>query len=364
MKKVYDTIVIGSGLIGTLTARMLAKSNERVAIIDRQIIGKESSWAGGGILSPLYPWRYPEPVTKLARWGHENYKKFSNELFQETGIDPEYLNSGLLILDSIDEYPQASKWADDYSIPMQLLDENECREIEPLASNNTQSGIWLPEVAQMRNPRLMKSMKRSLEINNIDVYENCEILAINQLRNKAVGCSSADAQFSAEKIIVTSGAWSAPLLKTTGLNLSVEPVLGQMILFNAKALALKRIVLSKDRYIIPRKDGRVLVGSTLEHVGFNKKTTQAAKIELLAEAQRIIPELENYPIEHHWAGLRPGSPQGVPYVAEHPEISNLYINTGHYRNGVILGLASVNLLLDIIFNRDSVFEKSDYQDTS
>lgn len=362
MTKVYDSVVIGGGLIGMLTARALAKEGDRVAIIDKNEMGKEASWAGGGILSPLYPWRYEKPVTKLARWSQIHYEAFANELFQETGIDPEYIKSGLLIIDAEKEQQTACDWAKKYSSALQVVDAQACCEIEPALLKNTGTGLWLPEVAQMRNPRLMKAMRQSMELNSyIDAFEGCQIVSIDKDKNGGCSCSSLNEKFNAAKVIVTSGAWSAGLLETTGVNLKVEPVLGQMILFKTRNFSLQKIILSKDRYVIPRKDGRVLVGSTLEHVGFNKKTTRVARDELVAEANRIIPGLADYPVEHHWAGLRPGSSKGIPYIAEHPEIKNLYVNTGHFRNGVVLGLASVKLLMDIIAKRDSVFNVSDYQ---
>ena len=140
------------------------------------------------------------------------------------------------------------------------------------------------------------------------------------------------------------------------MQLPVKPVRGQMILYRAEPGVVQRIVLSQDRYVIPRRDGRILVGSTVEDVGFEKATTRAAMQELEAEARRIIPALANYPIEHHWAGLRPGSPHDIPYIMQHPRISGLFVNTGHFRNGVVLGPASARLLADILLQREPILD--------
>ena len=161
-------------------------------------------------------------------------------------------------------------------------------------------------------------------------------------------------------MIITAGAWSGQLLNTIGTSLEVNPVRGQMILFMTQPGLISRIVLSNDRYIIPRRDGCVLVGSTVEHVGFNKSTTAIGLEELKYAAFELIPRLVDYSVEEHWAGLRPSSPNGVPYIGKHPTIEGLYINTGHFRNGIVLGLASAHLLADIILERPPILEPSIY----
>ena len=133
-----------------------------------------------------------------------------------------------------------------------------------------------------------------------------------------------------------------------------------MILFKTEPGKIKRITLSQDRYVIPRRDGRVLVGSTLEHTGFDKTITTDAREELMQEAYRIIPSLKEAEIEFHWAGLRPGSTNGIPYICPVRDIEGLYLNAGHYRNGVVLGPASARLAADLILNRRPILESSVY----
>jgi len=137
-----------------------------------------------------------------------------------------------------------------------------------------------------------------------------------------------------------------------------------MLLFKAAPALVRRIVLSEQRYVIPRRDGRVLVGSTLEHVGFRKQATETARAELHAMALKLIPALADCPVEHHWAGLRPGSPQGVPYIYEHPTIRSLYVNCGHYRNGVVMGPAAARLLADQVLARPPILSIAPYSLTS
>jgi glycine oxidase len=161
-------------------------------------------------------------------------------------------------------------------------------------------------------------------------------------------------------VVVAGGAWSGELLKTAGVSLPMAPVRGQMLLFRAAPGLLKRMVMRHYRYLIPRRDGRILAGSTLEQVGFDKATTRSAAEKLHRAALELVPALEDCPVEHHWTGLRPGNLSGVPYIGEHPAWKGLYVSTGHYRNGVVLAPASARLLADMALSRPHSLDPAPY----
>jgi glycine oxidase len=133
-----------------------------------------------------------------------------------------------------------------------------------------------------------------------------------------------------------------------------------MVLFKSSPEVLKHIVLDQGRYLIPRRDGRILMGSTVERVGFDKRTTKAAREELVAAAIARVPALKYAELERHWAGLRPGSPDGIPYIGPHPEVGGLFVNTGHYRNGVVMGLASAQLAANLMLDQPPVVDPEPY----
>jgi len=345
-----DCIIVGGGLIGMLSARELKKHGLDVLVLEKGELGKESSWAGGGILSPLHPWRYSDKVNELASTGHKVYPQLAQELHQESGIDPEYLRSGLLVLGS-QEQQLAIDWASRWSVNLSVIEgEAGLQQICPGLSGNYDTAFYLPEVAQMRNPRLVKSARGSLDTLGINYQEHAQVTSLLVENGKAKGVVVNGKERHAGNVLIAGGAWSAELLKPYQNVPDISPVKGQMILFKGSKNRLKRILLAENRYLIPRKDGRILCGSTLEHTGFEKQISEQVKAELTASAIDIFPELVDMEIEHHWAGLRPGSPNGDPYIGRQKEIEGLYINAGHYRNGVILGIGSAQRIAELIIN--------------
>lgn len=323
-----------------LSARELKKSGMDVLVLDKGPLGKEASWAGGGILSPLHPWRYPDEVNVLASEGHRLYPQVAKELERESGIDPEYFRTGMLVLNS-QELEEARLWSDKWGIELSLVESAaELQKISPGLSEQFESGFWLPDIAQMRNPRLVKSARGSLQALGVRFEENTQVEKLNVENGQIKGVVANGKNYQAGCVLVASGAWSGDLLSEFGNPPDVKPVKGQMILLKGEPGLLKPMLLVESRYLIPRKDGRILCGSTIEHTGYDKSLSEEVKTSLLQSAQDIFPRLANLEVEHHWSGLRPGSPEGVPYIGAHEEIEGLFVNAGHFRNGVILGIAS------------------------
>ncbi len=356
-------IIIGAGIIGMLTARLLAKQDVNVTIIDQSYAGQESSWAGGGIISPLYPWRYNEAVTNLAQWGQQNYASLLEQVKDNSGIDPEYQISGLLYRDIEAEIDIAQAWMSKYGYSFQAISNDDIKDIEHSAADNYGSDkiSWFtPEIAQVRNPRLVKALYEDIKRLGVEIKQHTKVQSFITKNNKVFGVITDKGNFNADKVVLAGGAWSAQLLESWIQIPKIAPVKGQMIVFKAQPGLVSRIVLSKGRYVIPRLDGRVVLGSTLEYSDFDKSLSKNVLNELEQEAYRIIPALKNYPIEKQWAGLRPGSIDGVPYIGEHPQLENLYLNAGHFRNGVVIGLASCELLVNQLLEQQCIIAPKPY----
>lgn len=356
-----DVLVVGGGISGMLTARELAAAGAAVTLVERNVTGRESSWAGGGILSPLHPWRYNDAVTALSQWGQGHYRQACDALYDESGVDPEWTCNGLLVVAVGEaERSAAERWAAAHGVPLERRRGEALSRCEPLLGAGFDDGLWLPEVAQLRNPRMLRALRIALERQGVTIREQTGVTGLTLRGGRVGGVETDRGQLAAERVVVSGGAWSAGLLDGLGLAIEVIPARGQMVLFQTRPGLLSRIVLHDGHYVIPRRDGRVLAGSTLEYAGFDKSTTGEALAELREKAHRLIPALGEFQIEHHWAGLRPAAPSGVPFIGPHPHVAGLYVNAGHFRNGVVLGLASARLTADLLLGRRPILDPAPY----
>jgi glycine oxidase len=355
-----DVIIIGGGVSGLMSARELSDSGKRVILLERQSCGRESSWAGGGILSPLAPWRADEAITALCRWSQSAYPGLAEELQASTGIDPEWLQSGLLFSDCAD-IDLAMAWADAHATRYEFLTPSDVGRIEPNLRSAGKDPLLLPDLAQVRNPRLLRALMTDLAQRGVALLERHSVDHIRIERGRAVGVVAQGQLFTAEDYVVTAGAWSGLMARNSGLpDLPIMPVKGQMLIFDSPPGLLKHMVLSGGRYLIPRKDGKILAGSTLENAQFNKSTTDAALEALNCFATRLLPALKHYRIEKHWAGLRPGSPAGIPTIGPHAQVSNLFFNCGHFRNGFVMAPASARLLANHVLRQTAIVPSKPY----
>ncbi|MDD5276684.1 MAG: glycine oxidase ThiO [Methylovulum sp.] len=356
-----DITIIGGGIIGLLTARAFFNAGATVNIIEKNRLGQEASWAGGGILLPLYPWRQPDAITQLTLQSLILYPNLAAQLLADTGLDPEWTPCGLLITKNPD-IKTAVNWCTTNAIPCQPANEAQLSGLNIQPENP----LWLPSIAQARNPRLVKSLIQDLRNKGVAMSEHCELTAVKIDKSRITAIGTTSGQFTINQLIIATGAWTGRLFQEifsniTGDKPKIKPVKGQMLLFDAKPDTLPCIVLENDHYLIPRRDGKILAGSTVEQDEFNKTTTSAAYDKLKTFALNLLPTLNNYPLTHHWAGLRPGTNQGVPYIDNHPDISNLSINAGHFRNGLVMGPASAQLLVDLVLQRPPLINPEPYQ---
>jgi glycine oxidase len=360
-----DCLIIGGGVIGMMTAWQLAEAGQSVTLVERRQCGQEASWAGGGIVSPLYPWRYSDPVSNLARFAEREYPQLAARLLEETGIDPEYRQKGLLYL-RVDDGDRAFDWAQRLGKPLEAVDAAFLYAKEPWLAEGFASGLWMPTLGSIRNPRLCQALRaRLMALPKVTLEEGVDVERLCIEGGRVSGVETSRGRLAAGQVVLCGGAWSGVLLGTLGLALPVRPVKGQMMLFRTPPMPggrqlLERVVLADGRYLIPRGDGRVLIGSTLEEADFDKTPTEDARESLRQSALAMLPALADCEVEHHWAGLRPAAPDGIPFIGELPDIQGLFVNAGHYRNGLVLAPASARLLVDRLLQRPPLIDPAPY----
>ncbi|AUM11952.1 glycine oxidase ThiO [Ketobacter alkanivorans] len=355
-----DILIVGGGVIGLLLARELVKQSISVAIVDSGELGREASWAGGGIVSPLYPWNYSKPVTALANWAQQAYPNLAAELAVESGIDPEFNPCGLMMLDPPGK-DRILDWASVNQKAVQLLSAQQALAKESALGCGLDYAVWWPHIGNIRNPRLLRSLYAYLKMSDhCKVYSHTEVESIRESKSGQVDIIAVGKKLTASKAVICAGAWTGKLLGALGVDTPIQPVRGQMLIFEPRPGLINSMILHQGRYLIPRLDGRILVGSTLEYTGFDKATTKEARELLLEQAFKLVPELRSVPVEAHWSGLRPGSPHGIPFIGKVPGWSNLYVNAGHFRNGLVLAPASVRLMRNLLLNEEPIVDPGPY----
>lgn len=348
----FDVLIVGGGIIGMLTARSLQGEGLCVAIIDRGKLGGAASWAAGGILSSLNPWQQNAASQSLINVGRQDFPALADELKQETAIDPELIQSGLLVLD-IDEKQKALNWAKRCNEVIKVLTAQALLEREENISTKFKAALYLPNINQVRPPKLIAALQQSLLQRKVKIYENTDVEKFIMVQNTVKGVATRNKKLFADKIIICSGAWTKSLLQegaSIDPEIDIEPVRGQMLLYKLPKKILSHIILKEKSYVIPRQDGHILCGSTIEHVGFENEVTQEARQSLQTIAHELVPSLKKHEPIKQWSALRPGTQRDIPYICKHPMIEGLYLNSGHYRYGIVMSIASARIMTALIGN--------------
>jgi glycine oxidase len=342
-----DVVIVGGGVIGLTTAYFLAGEGVRVTVVDKGDLGRQASWAGAGIIPPGNPQKARTPFDLLRAHSSVMYPKLSEQLREQTGLDNGYVVcGGLELLD--DEEGSSDEWRGE-GITFRELVREELHRLEPALAANLSRAFHLPEMAQVRNPRHLKALQAGCAMRCVRLLPGCGVLGFRRQGNRIEAAETDQGPLTAGRFVLTTGAWTDALLQPFGWRPGIRPVRGQIALLNTGAPLFRSMLIQGKRYIVPRPDGRVLIGSTEEDAGFNAQTTAGAVAELLTFATRLVPGLANAPVERCWAGLRPGSPDGLPYLGAVPGCDNLFVAAGHFRAGIQLspatGLVMKELLL-------------------
>jgi len=344
----HNVLIIGTGVSGLSAALTLLQNGARVTLLERGEVGSESSWAGGGIVSPLLPWDYTEPFTRLALRSMTAYASWISEIEARSGCIAEFWRCGMHVL-GLSQPDGAHAWCKTHGLKAQ--------------SRHTEAGdsLWLPDIAQIRNPRLVAALREAIIRMGAIIHTHCAVeLAITEAR-RMLAVHTTQGMLTADRFVLATGAWAGLALPGVPAVPNVRPIRGQMLLFKLQPGVLDTILYSNGLYLIPRRDGHVLVGSTLEDVGFDKSTDVATRQRLHASAAELLPALANVQPVQHWAGLRPGSPDNIPVIDRHPDFDNVFVNAGHYRYGVTLAPASAELLVDLMEGKAPALDPAPYR---
>lgn len=359
-----DCLVIGGGVIGLTTAWKLAQQGFTVRVVDQSLPGREASWAGAGILPPGYPGSLSgtalaagsppaqtlplppvDPLTRLTAVTCDLWPRLSAELLDVTGIDNEFHRCGgvELALGTPEELlAERDRW-EAIGARTEWLEPSAVRELEP-ACSGSEAAFLLPDLCQVRNPRHLQALLKACELAGIEITPHCPVTDWTSRHGRLTAAVTPLGEIAAGQFCVTAGAWSSQLLSRAGVTLEVIPVRGQIVLLEPSTVRLTRVIERGKRYLVPRRDGRLLIGSTEELTGFEKFNTDEGVSGLLEFAADICPQLRGSRIEQCWSGLRPSAVRGRPFIGPVPGVENLLVATGHFRSGLHLSPATAEIL--------------------
>ncbi len=344
-----DVLVLGGGVIGLTTAYFLAGEGARVALLDKGDFGQQASWAGAGIIPPGNPERAPTPFDRLRAHSSTMYPALSRQLREETGLDNGYVVcGGLELLDDVEV--AEDEWRSE-GIVFHELDRQALHQLQPDLAPSLGRAYHLPDMAQVRNPRHIKALLAGCRARGADLRPNCGARSLVLRGSRLDAVETDQGRLTAGKVLLATGAWTDPLLAQAGWRPGIRPVRGQIALLNTGRPGTRPVLLHGKRYLVPRTDGRVLVGATEEDAGFDARPTAGGIAGLLAFAASIVPSLAEAPLERCWAGLRPGSPDGMPFLGEVPGCANLYVAAGHFRAGIQLSPATGLVMTELLLGR-------------
>lgn len=359
-----DILIVGGGVIGLSIARKLhQKGAAKITIIERGKLGQESSFAAAGMLAAQAETDKADDFFHFCIKSRELYPQFADELKDETGADIELDKSGTLFLALTEEDEREIRhrfeWQKKAGLRVEYLSAAEVRQVEPFISPDTRAALFFPDDRQVENRQLLDALQKYVALNKINVVENAEVKSLLVKNEKITGAETQSGNFLAAKTVIAAGAWTSHI--KIGENIlpglrNVKPIRGQMLGFHTAKRLFSKVIYSPRGYIVPRRDGRILVGATMEDVGFDKSVTTDGIDFVRENALEIAPSLVNLERSEKWSGLRPFAPDGLPILGGFPQVENLFVATAHYRNGILLAPLTAEILASkIVENKDSEY---------
>jgi glycine oxidase len=360
-----DVVIVGGGVIGLAIAYRLAREGVAATVFDRREVGREASWAGAGLIPANTERLRSNPTVELRSWSAVLFPEWSQLLRDETGLDCGYRRTGGIdVAFSADEEQalraSAGRWRNE-GIVFERLARADYARVEPALSSEVDAAYFLPDRAQVRSPRLLRALVVAAMNRRAILLPDAPVVGFEVRGNRITAVKSTKGTVACEKVVIAAGAWTGGLLDGLGLFVPTPPVKGEIVLLRSDRPLLRRIVEHGKNYLVPRDDGRVLIGATEEEVGFDTRPTPRGVRDLLDEALRLCPVLAEAEVERSWAGLRPGSVDTRPYIGLIPGFDNAFVASGHKRAGIQLAPATAEAVSDLVLGRAPRMNLADFR---
>ena len=351
------TVIIGGGVIGLGVAWELARRGRQVTLLERGRVGTEASWAAAGMLCPMAELDFVEDaLLALKRDSLARYPAFVAALQDASGIDVGLRLDGTLCValdrDDAADLRRHFEHRVARDLPVQWLSGADVRRREPGLSPRIQAAIHVPDEGQVDNRLLVAALARAASRAGVEIREGVDVVSVDvdgqQVRGVRTRTPAGAQELEAQTVVVAAGAWTQ--LLELPVRPPIRPVRGEMLAVQMNPPdALGCVVRGPDCYLVPRGDGRLIIGATSDEVGFDKRVTAGGLFSLLRGAYETLPGVTEFALIETWAGLRPGSLDNDP-VLGHTPLHGLVLATGHYRNGILLAPATAQYIADAVMN--------------
>ncbi|MEK5340362.1 glycine oxidase ThiO [Weizmannia sp. FSL W8-1119] len=353
LTRTFDVVVIGGGINGSSIAYQLSKRGRKVAIIEKKQLACEASSAAAGMLAAQAEIEQDGPLFQFALKSQAMFPELANELYEMTGIDIEFDQKGIIKIAETDAIAEEVKkqvtFQQNWDPAIKWLDSHECLEMEPSLSSNIVGGMYLPNDGHVMPATLSKAFAKAAIHFGTEILENTEVLSFIYERERVIGVKTTSGDIHCHQVVLATGAWSAQLMKDTGIDMPVYPVKGECFSVKSDTPILKRTIFSDKRcYFVPKRNGEIFIGATQVENTFDKKVTLGGIASLVERAIQLVPQIKDAKWERAWAGVRPQTGDGLPYIGEHPFKKGLFIAAGHYRNGILLSPVTGQLIADLL----------------
>lgn len=358
----FDVAIVGGGVIGASIAFELAAEDLRIVVFDRQQPGQEASWAAAGMLSPAPDSPRDLPLAPLGREGLKLYPQFIAAIEEESGKSASYARDGAIEIllaphGEIDRDQKAAEYRL-LNLAAEAISLSAAREREKSFTPDARAALWLPEEATVEPRLLMAALLAASQNRGVAIRSGCGVTNLLCEPNRCLGVIAGGEKIEAAHVVVAAGCFSGEIANGAAhlaRLLPTRPVRGQMLALRSETFRLNRVLRSERGYLVPRRDGRIVVGSTKEEAGFEKRVTAAGIHKLLDAAIELCPALASTEVVETWSGLRPGTPDDLPILGP-TDIAGLSIATGHYRNGILLAAITARLMREWIVRGHTDFD--------
>ena len=337
-----DVVIIGGGVVGLSIAWELAGRGMTVRVLEKGTFGQEASWAGAGMLPPGNLANARTSEARLRGATHQLWPEWSQSLTSLTGMDNGFFQCGGLEVclsgsaTAKSEYETSLATLRDEGVAVEAGDLTDVRGRVPELGPDVTAGYFLPEFCQVRNPRHLRVLQMGCAMRGVELIAGAPVHRFEMNGGRIDAVYAGNETHRGSEFIIAGGAWSSPLLEQVGVRATIEPLKGQMVLLQTNPLPFRSVIQVGREYLVPRQDGRILVGSTEEWTGFDKRNTAQGVGDLIQFAQRVVPKLKDARFETCWAGLRPYSGIGKPYIGRVARYTNVVVAAGHFRYGLHL----------------------------